>query len=115
MPSRRSAAAPRSPCRRRTGAPGARARPRPRARRRPPPPPAAAGRRAHASCVQPALGLRAAGPAAVATGAGLRAVRAADRLVALVVQWVVGQVVLDDVTPHVALGPVGERVGLPQA
>src|ERR671930_392451 len=45
--------------------------------------------------------------------AGRRAVRAADRRVAAVVQRVVGEVVVDDVAPDVGLGPVGERVGLP--
>ena len=67
----------------------------------------------HASDVQPALGLVGARPAALAAGAGLGAGRAADRLVALVVQRVVGQVALVDALPEVALGPVGERVVLP--
>ena len=64
--------------------------------------------------VDAALGLGVAGPAAVAPRARLRAVRAADRGVALVVQRVVRHVVLDDVAPHVGLAPVGERVRLPQ-
>src|SRR3954447_1917325 len=63
--------------------------------------------------VQPALRLLGARPAAVATGPGLGAVRAADGLVPLVVQRVVGKVVLGDVAPHVLVGPVGQRRGLP--
>ena len=46
---------------------------------------------------------------------GDRAVRAADRAEAPVVQRVVGDVVRGDVAPHVALGPVGQRRGLPLA
>ena len=49
-----------------------------------------------------------------AAGPRQRAVRAADRGVALVVQRVVREVVLGDVRPHVLLGPGGQRVGLPQ-
>src|SRR5215218_2203760 len=65
------------------------------------------------SDVQPALGLGQAGPAALAAFAGLRAGRAADRRVALVVQRVVGQLALGDPLPEVLLGPVVERVELP--
>src|SRR4051794_32442194 len=63
--------------------------------------------------VQPALGLVGARPAALAAAAGVRARRAADRLVAAVVQRVVGQVALADATEEIALGPVDERVVLP--
>src|SRR3954447_23642258 len=63
--------------------------------------------------VQPALGLVGTGPAAVAATAGLRARRAADRLVAAVVQLVVGQVALVDAAPQVLLGPLDERLVLP--
>ena len=62
-----------------------------------------------------ALGLVLACPATVATAPGHRARRAADRLVALIVQRVVRQVVLEDVAPEVLVGPVGERVQLPDA
>src|SRR6478736_685478 len=69
--------------------------------------------------VDPALGLRGADPA---PGAGvaarahrLGAVGAADRRVAAVVQRVVGDPMLPDVVPDVALGPIGERVQLPEA
>ncbi len=48
-------------------------------------------------------------------GAGIGARPAADRVVAAIVQRVVRDVVGRDVTPHVALGPVGQRVDLPQA
>ena len=65
--------------------------------------------------VQAALGLVGARPAALAAAAGLRAGRAADRLVALVVQRVVGQVALVDPPPQVLVGPVRQRVVLPQA
>src|SRR4029079_309081 len=44
----------------------------------------------------------------------LRAVGAADRRVAAVVQRVVRNAVLADVVPDVALRPVGQRVQLPQ-
>ncbi len=56
---------------------------------------------------------RPSGPRGPTPGDG--AVRAADRRVALVVERVVRQVVLGDVAPHVLVGPVGERVELPQA
>src|SRR3954451_20509250 len=56
------------------------------------------------SSVQAALRLVGVRPAALATGrSGERAVRAADRGVAAVVQPVVGHVVTCDVVPHVAL------------
>src|SRR3954447_6157420 len=64
--------------------------------------------------VDAALGLVGAGPAALAAGAGLGAGGAADRLVALVVQRVVGEVALVDAAPEVLVAPVGERVVLPQ-
>src|SRR3954469_21244406 len=63
--------------------------------------------------VQPALGLVGPGPAALAAAARQRARRAADRLVAAVVQDVVGQVALVDATEEIALGPLDERVELP--
>src|SRR5829696_6809281 len=64
---------------------------------------------ATASAVDAALELVAIRPAAVAALGRVRAVRAADRRVPLVVQAVVGHVVRGDVVPHVALAPVGER------
>src|SRR5579871_3127782 len=63
--------------------------------------------------VQAALGLVEAGPATFATLAGPRAGRAADRGVAPVVQRVIRQVVGEDVAPEVLLGPVRQRVDLP--
>src|SRR2546421_1984564 len=65
--------------------------------------------------VQAALGPVLPRPAALAAGAGIRARRAADRLVATVVQRVVGQVVLRDEAPYVAVAPVGQRIELPEA
>src|SRR4051795_1535638 len=66
--------------------------------------------------VQPALRLVGIGPAALASRVRRqRAVRAADRRVAAVVQLVVRDLVTRDVVPHVALRPVGQRVRLPQA
>src|ERR1700728_481568 len=65
--------------------------------------------------METALGLLSPCPAALAPGAWPRARRAADRLVALVVQRVVGQVTLVDTPPQVLVGPVGERVVLPQS
>ena len=62
-----------------------------------------------------ALGLVRARPAALAPGARLGAGRAADRLIALIVQRVVRQVALVDPPPQILVGPVGERVVLPQA
>src|SRR2546421_4718623 len=67
-----------------------------------------------ALAVEAALGLVQPRPAALAAGAGVRARRAADRLVAAVVQRVVGQVVLRDEAPHIPVAPVGERIELPQ-
>src|ERR1700722_376226 len=64
--------------------------------------------------METALGLLSPCPAALAPGAWPRARRATDRLVALVVQRVVGQVALVDPPPQVLVGPVGERVVLPQ-
>src|SRR5687768_18356939 len=69
-------------------------------------------RRGH---VQAALGLVLAGPTTLAALARRRAGHAADRGVAAVVQGVVGEVVGDDVIPHVAVRPVDQRVDLPQA
>src|SRR3954471_10042019 len=69
-----------------------------------------------ARLVQPALRLAGVGPAPSAAGVGRqRAVRAADRGVAAVVQLVVRHVVAEDVVPHLALGPVGQWVRLPQS
>src|SRR3954469_12776597 len=65
--------------------------------------------------VQPALGLVGPGPAALAAAARQRARRAADRLVAAVVQHVLGQGALVDAPPTMLLGPVVERVELPDA
>src|SRR4051794_28955600 len=65
--------------------------------------------------VQAALVLLGAGPAPLAPVPGLRAVRAADRRVAAIVQRVVGDVVREDVAPDVLLGPVDERAQLPEA
>ena len=62
-----------------------------------------------------ALDLVGAGPAPLAAAAGPGARRAADRRVALIVQRVVGQVVARDVAQTSLLGPVGERVELPEA
>src|SRR5271154_6756248 len=62
-----------------------------------------------------ALRLVRACPAAFAATTRLRARRAADRLVPLVVEWVIGEVALVDPPPQVLVGPVGERVVLPQA
>src|SRR5947209_621072 len=45
--------------------------------------------------------------------AGPGAGRAADRVVATVMQRVVGQIPGEDVSPDVGLGPVGQRVELP--
>src|SRR5665213_1506546 len=63
--------------------------------------------------VQTALGLFRSRPAALAAGARLGARRAADRLVALVVQRVVREVALVDAPPQVLVGPVCQRVVLP--
>src|SRR5882757_6120551 len=75
--------------------------------------------RGKARLVDAALGLGDAGPAAVAKVAArahrLRAVRAADRGVAAIVERVVREAVLMDVVPDVSLGPVGQRVQLPEA
>src|SRR3954470_4309203 len=71
-----------------------------------------AGSIASGGQVQAALDLVGARPASVPAPAGDRAVRAADRVVAAVVQRVVGHVVIGDVAPDVLLGPVGERRAL---
>src|ERR1700754_4429148 len=69
--------------------------------------------------IDAALGLGDAGPEAVAKVADrahrLRAMRAADRGVAAIVKRVVRKTVLMYVVPDVALGPIGERVQLPEA
>src|SRR5262249_44242647 len=66
--------------------------------------------------VNPALCLGAAGPAAgalvVASGHGLGAGPAADRLVALIEELVVGDVVLEDVRPGLVARPARQRVHL---
>src|SRR4051794_1890396 len=64
--------------------------------------------------VKPALRLVQLRPAALAASRRNGAVRAADRLVAAVVQRVVGEVVAVDVRPHLPLAPVGQRIRLPQ-
>src|SRR5690242_8393371 len=68
--------------------------------------------------VDAALGFGEPGPAAgaqILAGAGLaRARTAANAGVALVEQRVVGHLVGVDVAPHIALGPVGQRVDLQQ-
>src|SRR5918996_3764846 len=69
--------------------------------------------------VESAFRLGVPGPATrarILAGPGLSgAVGAADRGVALVVEGVVGDVVLLDVLPDLLLGPVRERVELPEA
>src|SRR5436190_24067409 len=65
--------------------------------------------------VQPALRLVGVRPTAGAPGIRRqRAVRATDRRIAAVVQLVVRHVVAEDVVPHVALGPIRQRVRLPE-
>src|SRR3954451_17445967 len=71
-----------------------------------------AGSIASGGQVQAALDLVGAGPATVAAPAGDGAVGAPDRVVAAVVQRVIGHVVLRDVMPDVLLGPVRERRAL---
>src|SRR4051794_41073126 len=63
--------------------------------------------------VQPALGLVGPGPSPLAAVPRQGARRAADRLVAAVVQLVVGQVALVDAPEEILLGPVDQRVVLP--
>src|SRR4051794_23919722 len=67
------------------------------------------------SHVQAALGLVLSRPTAVAAVAGQGARGATDRLIAPVVQWMVREIVLVDVGPDVAVGPLRERVELPDA
>src|SRR4051795_6823640 len=66
------------------------------------------------SDVKTALHLAGAGPTALAAGARLRARCAADRAVTLGQQRVRQQPVVGDVTVHVVLGPLRERVHLDQ-
>src|SRR5450755_511522 len=63
--------------------------------------------------VDSALGLLLPAPATFAAGPGLRARRAPDRRIARIVERMVGKIVLEDVAPDVLLGPVGERIELP--
>src|SRR3954447_5124604 len=63
--------------------------------------------------MDPALRLGEAGPAALTSGARIRTGCAADRRIALIVQRVVRQVARVDPPPEVLLGPVEERVVLP--
>src|SRR5689334_17815836 len=63
--------------------------------------------------VDAALGLVEPGPASLPPVARPGAGLASDRRVALVVQRVVGQVVAEDVSPHVPFAPVGQRIDLP--
>src|SRR4051812_30699626 len=65
--------------------------------------------------VQAAFGLVAVDPAALAALARRGARHAADRVVAVVVQRVVGQRSLRDAPPDVLVGPLGERVVLHEA
>src|SRR4051812_45505028 len=60
--------------------------------------------------VQAAFRLPGVRPATLAALGRQRAVRAADRVVAAVVERVVRQLVLVDVGPHLRVRPVGERV-----
>ena len=64
--------------------------------------------------MQTAFDLAGARPAAVAAVAGLRAVGAADRGVATIVERVVRQPALADVGAHPGVVPVGEGVRLPE-
>src|SRR5436305_5848861 len=68
--------------------------------------------------IDPALGLFEPRPAAIAGRTAhtdrLGAVGATDRGVALIVERVIREVVLMDVVPDVAFGPVRERVELPE-
>src|SRR5271155_1520816 len=65
--------------------------------------------------MQAALRLLGSRPAALTAAAGLGAGRAADRLVSLVMEWVVGEIALVDSLPELPVGPVGQRVVLPEA
>src|SRR5579884_1086156 len=69
--------------------------------------------RCESSYMESTLRLVLARPAPLTPLAGQRARLASDRGVALVVERVVGKIVLEDVVPDVLLGPVGERVDLP--
>src|SRR3954471_22794029 len=61
-----------------------------------------------------ALGLVGADPTSFAAFSGAGRVRVADRVVAAVVQRVVGQPARADVLPAALLAPVGERARLPE-
>src|SRR4051812_9547306 len=63
--------------------------------------------------VQPAFDGVRSRPAAVTARARQSARRAADRVVALIVKWVIGQVVLGDVVPDILVRPRRQRVELP--
>src|SRR4051794_15281210 len=65
--------------------------------------------------VQPALELGGPGPAALTTAAGLGARRAADRVVAVIVERVVGEVALGDPRPQVLVRPGDQGVVLRDA
>ena len=128
-PCARGAAAPPSPCRPRTAARRARARRRPRGSRGSPRTRGPAGVRSRSSClvaraasrragqhgsyVQSALRLLLPGPTPFAAVAGQGAGGAADGIVPLVVERMVGKIVLVHVAPDVASRPVGERIELP--
>src|SRR5579862_8491779 len=128
-PSRRGAAAPANPCRRKTAAPGWRTRPRPRAGCRWPRIRASRGGCVRISCRhffadQLSVGRKmnaafgrcldfpppAPGARILARDHGPRAGRAADRAVALVMERVVGHLEKADIAPDVVLGPLGERI-----
>src|SRR5215471_1146444 len=64
--------------------------------------------------MQAAFGLLHSRPASLAPGSRARAVRAADRVVAARMQFVDGEVALGDVRCNVVVGPVRERVRLPE-
>src|SRR6478609_8293741 len=64
--------------------------------------------------MEAALGFVHSRPATVTAFAGLRAVRATDRRVALLMERVHRQIVLADVGPDVVVRPVGERIRLPE-
>src|SRR4051812_29399162 len=67
------------------------------------------------STVESTFRLLVLGPAAIPAARRHRAVRAPDRRVAAVVERVVRQLVAVDVRPDLRVGPVGQRVRLPEA